>query len=541
MAVIRHYSTNEILAHDHTGRTRGSERKGIRAGDWLSETTGILEKMKNPKFEKPANLIESIRILDDGEMSAKSWAVAEYAFANARREGIENDHWDLPMSVLSKYLEIAETRRIEPMLNACAKTLVRYDVRDGTKRIRTVQPILTYELHEETRIGKSILRYRLPDVVKTAVLRSQHYTWLDINVFARFKSKYSARLYEKLALMAGKDDDLRSSWEPTPTELAEYLGFPIPKDKPLHFGTFHRAVERAMEDVNEHVIQFNVRMSPPDRQSTKGRPRGKYVFDTSRSDKELKHQQITRLRAADFAEMEDKVVFVDKAEIPSVGIIGRAATMLSLDTTLIIRVWKFWLLKARKNDPRKGGSGDIGPEFMVLSTLEKDGVDVAFATWLPILTKMKLQDKLKDYHELAPERTPTHTPTPAASVTTEEPPKEDRMTKLRRLLKETCDEAPARIDRVRSSAGWCDIDVIGQTSIPFIYGDETADRVRRALQLLGKLISERVRRERLLKLLAAIGSFDNEDVNKVCDFIFGGTVDDPTDKPKVYSSSLFAI
>lgn len=362
---------------------RGKDRKGIQAYDLLFQTTDPIEKEKmSPRTEKPRVLIETIKIVGEDIMTAQDSALYEFLLANARHEGIEKDSYEVSVSAMRKYLDIEHNARVAECLERITRTVVRYDFRDEETRTYGAMPLILAEISEDLKSGASTLTYAIPGAIRHVVLAAKQYAMLEINVFAKFKCRYTSRLYQRLALRAGMDEELRKPWQVAPLKLAVELGFPLEKDGTVHFTSFiRRCIEPALAEIKEHIGRFKVSMKMVNAKATgRGRPRVEaIVFKVSSVEKRPEEHQAARLSKAglNFVRMNDPVHA--NGEMPSSLIVGRAVTMTGLDEFTLLKGWKAALDKA-KADP-KGEVCEGLESWFVLSTLAKHGVGTAFYIW----------------------------------------------------------------------------------------------------------------------------------------------------------------
>src|SRR5690606_36233784 len=128
-----------------------------------------------------------------------------------------------------------------------------YDFLDEEVRRRGAMPLILAEVAEDLRSSTAVLTYAIPGPIRRVVMATRDYALLEINAFARFRNKYTGRLYQRLAYRAGMDDLLRKPWTVTPLQLAKELGYPLAKYGTLHYGSFiRRCLKPAIDEIEAH-------------------------------------------------------------------------------------------------------------------------------------------------------------------------------------------------------------------------------------------------------------------------------------------------
>lgn len=191
-----------------TGGVTGADRAGAKASDIIAAMTDPKEgSRQEPQVEKAARLIESMRIEGADNLTARDQAVYEYLLAQARADGIENGVHTLALGDVLAFLGINDSDRLWQSLERIAGTLVSYDIRNGGRR-RAKFSLLSIALDEAVMAGMSLVRYEVPALVRETILAERSFAMLEINAFPKFRSRYTARLYPRLALRAGQAEAL---------------------------------------------------------------------------------------------------------------------------------------------------------------------------------------------------------------------------------------------------------------------------------------------------------------------------------------------
>ena len=357
----------------------GKHRKGIQASDLMTALTDPMEGLKqSPRVEKPRVLIETMRVVGDDIMTAHDNAIYEFLFANARENGIDKESHVIAVKNMMKFLEVRHVDRIVESLERITRTVVRYDIRDDEVRRRGSMPLILAELTEDLRSGTATLTYAIPAPIRRVVLAARDFAMLEIDAFAQFSSRYTGRLYPRLALMAGMDAPLRKPLEITPAKLAAELGFPLEKDGTLLYSSFlRRCLKPTMDDIETHVRRFTVNMKEV-RGNGRGRPVEKLVFTTTSTSKRFEESKASSLNHRAVAAIRSTDDRHHVSELPGTLAIGKAVTRTGIDEFTLNAEWRDVLAQA-KSDPSAilGGvaAGDL------LQVLAKDGVGAAFAMW----------------------------------------------------------------------------------------------------------------------------------------------------------------
>lgn len=356
---------------------RGAQRKGVRAGDLLMELTDRDRRpYVRPQHDKPRVLIETMRFVGEDRLTARDQAVYEFLVANARHAGIDRDAHAVRLGDLMAYVSETTPERIADSLERLTRTLVRYDLRHETTRVYGAMPFIIAQVTEDLLEGMATLEYTIPAPVRHAILAATHYTMLEINAFAGFSSRYSGRLYQRLALRTGR------TWEVEPLELAKALNYRPAEEGLLWAYFWRRCLEPALADIAEHVQAFSVSFDPG-KDLVRGRGRGRPV-EKIRFRVSAVHQRWIDLKAAPLhrnawhqAKLPDALH--SDEELPSTLAIGKAKTATGWSEFDLLHGWRAMLDRVKK-DPR--GKAATGLEaWLLLRVLKDDGADAAFAFW----------------------------------------------------------------------------------------------------------------------------------------------------------------
>jgi len=382
---IRNDGKQVLAVSQRTGERiiRGKDRKGVRAGDWQKETGPDRHMLDQPQVEKARILVETAAVVGADDLTAQDIACHEYLMACARKDGIDKPTHQIKMRQLCDYLEVSKPERVWSSLERLMRTLVRYHIVDPKTSRRVCKPMIDGLAMSTNRLtGKTVIDYSIPAVIREAILQSRSYTWLDINVFPKFRSKYTARLYPKLALMAGYDYRLRKPWQPTLPELAAFIGY-SQDDGEIHFTAFTRVLDKALSEIEEHVDRFEVTCVKPKRGSGRGRPvpaGATFYFQTTTASKSLWAHAPAVLGPTQEARIEDQRYSpLRPHEHPPVKYFAQAQTMTSLLAEDLSDRWRRDVSAARHEPEMRIGTMTGG---MLTSILDGEGLRNAFRIWL---------------------------------------------------------------------------------------------------------------------------------------------------------------
>jgi len=382
---IRSDGTQVLAVSQRSGEyiVRGKDRKGIRAGDWTQETGSNRHMLDQPQVEKARILVETAAVVGADELTAQDIACHEYLLACARLDGIDKPKHQIKMRQMCDYLGVAKPDRVWSSLERLMRTLVRYHIVDPKTSRRVCKPLIDGLASSTNRLTRTtVIDYSIPGVIRDAILQSRSYTWLDINVFPKFKSKYSARLYPKLALMAGYDFRVRKPWTPTLPELAAFIGY-SQDDGDIHFTYFTRVLDKALAEIAEHVTAFEVVCVKPQRGSGRGRPvpeGATFHIRVSDATKSLWAHRPADLGPTQIGRIEDRRYSPLRREYehPPVKWFAQAQTMTKVPAEELSDRWRRDLSMSH-SDPNIRLGAMTGS--LLTSVLDAEGLKSAFRLW----------------------------------------------------------------------------------------------------------------------------------------------------------------
>ncbi len=383
-------------------RTR-SQRRAARPGSGASRVGvhGNLAALLDPKSEQAADisvehaavLIRTFHYADAADsavpkqaLGVKSSALYEFLMAHARRDLVGQTEFTVPFSAAKAFLQVTSTARIRQYMTDLTNTWVSYNfgAKDGVEPgRRTIQLLRCSE--DVDASGERCIRYSLPDVVRQAILAARGYTWLELAPFAKFSSKYAARLYPILALRAGMSFEQPHPIDVTPDELAEQLGWPYEPGK-FKFANFEtRCLLPALADISLHVRRFQVTGYDRIEADTRGHPVTRILLTVSKASRplserqraEVSRQQVTILKAL----LIRRGLDVEK-DLPPVGMLAQAATVLNTDVIETAKRWADVLDHARTLPRLSLGRNGLIDGSDLISALEHRGAGHAFELWM---------------------------------------------------------------------------------------------------------------------------------------------------------------
>ncbi|GMB82742.1 hypothetical protein NN6n1_35250 [Shinella zoogloeoides] len=375
----------------------GADRSGIQ-GDLSAVLDKTRIEKEDPRAERPLVMIRSLRYVGETEgatpaaaMSAKSHALYEYLMASARtRIATVEDH-AVPFADAMAYLDTPRSDRIREYLDAISNTYVSYDFteQDGTRRAAgRIQLLQCEEIIKPT--GEREIGFRMHPSVRKVILAATQYAHLEVAAFARFRCKYSARLYPKLAYVAGLDEQHPLVYKPE--ELADELGW-VGKKGVFHWGHFENDVLKpAMDDmfgaedgstaqkVRRFVGDYELR-----RAASRGRPVEAIVFRVGKARKHLAENQKadidppTRNRIRAWFE---RAKLDPATETPNEELLAQAAAKFDVGILLIAERWIATMALAKEDPDILIGSLGLLTGRQILTAIASEGVREGFTKWL---------------------------------------------------------------------------------------------------------------------------------------------------------------
>lgn len=365
----------------------GVDRRGIQ-GD-LAAALDKSREAEDPRVERPAAMIRALRYLANTTgagpaeaMTAKAHALYEYLLAVARLEIVAKSKHRVSFADARAYLSVDRNDRIREYLLAISQARVSYDFRerqDGAQPTGGIPLLQCKETPDER--GNPCIAYALLPSIRQVILGAREYTHLEINAFARFRCKYSARLYPRLAHVAGMATQKPLIY--TPEQLAAEIGWGF-EDK-VHFGHFEaRCLKPMLNDFSLGLRRFSVDYELR-RAMTRGRPVEAIIFTVSRSHKKLEEQKKVAVLPVERHRLRrhiEKSGLDRVRDTPNEELMAQAATVLQMTIGEVSARWVEALLRARADPAAYLGAHRRNTGRFVLRLLKEKGVGAAFREWL---------------------------------------------------------------------------------------------------------------------------------------------------------------
>ncbi|WP_117191003.1 replication initiation protein [Rhizobium terrae] len=375
----------------------GADRSGIQ-GDLSAVLDKTRIEKEDPRAERPLVMIRSLRYVGETEgatpaaaMSAKSHALYEYLMASARTQIAKTEDHVVPFAAALAYLDTPRADRIREYVESINGTFVAYDFTDEDGSRRAANRIQLLQCEDVTRpSGTRVIEYRMHPSVRKVILAATQYAHLEVAAFARFRCKYSARLYPKLAYVAGLDEQHPLVYKPE--DLAAELGW-VGKRGRFHWGHFESDVLKpAMDDMfgaADGSTSAKVRRFSGDyelrRAATRGRPVEAVIIRVGKAKKHLAETQKPPIDATErdrIREMFERAKLDTATEVPSEEILAQAAGKLKVDVILVAERWITTMSLAKEDPDILIGSLGILTGRQILTAMATEGIRDAFTRWL---------------------------------------------------------------------------------------------------------------------------------------------------------------
>ncbi|OHV83684.1 replication initiation protein [Rhizobium sp. LCM 4573] len=353
-------------------KTIGADRKGVRGDIRLVHSKERASLDKEPTSERGEAMVNSIRFYGAREgnspaeaMTAMSAALYEYLMARARPKLKDNETCRVPFADAKAYLQIEKTSRLREYMSALSSTWVSYDFLESTEGFqkigRRVQLMNCSEVISPTQ--ERFIEIEMFPSVRKAILAAEIYTHLELGAFPRFSSKYTQRLYPKLALMSGRDQRPPMRW--TPEELAEQLGW---RPDTWKFGNFEaRVLKPVIADIQEHVRRFEITCEYV-RGSGRGHPVSEIVITVGKAistEDEMRLADMTKSTRTIVRRIASEAAVDFATQMPNETVLRRAATRLGKPVTEIATMWT-----------------EAFADEAIMAKLEREGLIAAFESWV---------------------------------------------------------------------------------------------------------------------------------------------------------------
>ncbi len=351
--------------------TESGARTGVRGDMKLLLQSERASVEKEPTLEKSEALINSIRFFGEREgdtpeeaMTASAAALYEYLLARVRPQLAKNEPCRVPFADAKAYLQLEKSSRLIGYMKALSSTWVSYDFLDVEEGFEEAgERVQLMNCSVSTKAGERFIKVEMFPSVRKAILAARVYTHLELGAFPRFSSKYTHRLYPRLALMAGRDYRPPMRW--TPEELAETLGWKPPKWK---FGNFEaRVLKPVLADIQEHVRRFDISCEYV-RGAGRGHPVTEIVITVGKAavtPEEIQKAEMDRSARTRVRRIAKEAAVDHATQIPGEDHLRRAATRLGEPVTVVASMWT-----------------EAFADERIMEIMERDGLNAAFESWV---------------------------------------------------------------------------------------------------------------------------------------------------------------
>lgn len=361
---------------------RGKDRKGFQ-GHEQALFDRELADATDPRFELPAVIFETMRLVDDSaavlpcrEVTAKAHALYAYLMATARQRlgQASGSKIRVPFAAAQAYLGIDRIDRLLNHIDALNNTMVTYDLRVSGYRRSSPIPLLDCGYERDPDTGEYDIHFTIHPAVRQVMLETRRYALLELNAFRKFRSKYTARLYPRLALLAGQSHRKPLSF--APQELAVLLGW---RPERFHFGSFYNRVLRPLlEDINAApkkapaVMMFQTEMRLV-RGLGRGNPVGRVEFEVIPNKRRLRQTAAAPLSGIDAAGARYHIEGLSPAHSPAAELLAQAVTSTGKTIVAVRYDWR---------ETVKALLDPANHHHHLRMLLETRGVGVAFEAWI---------------------------------------------------------------------------------------------------------------------------------------------------------------
>lgn len=347
---------------------RGSERAGIKAKDFGAEALWSNDST-SPRVEIPRVVIETMQI-DIRTLNAQDVAVFWRLFAEARHQGIQHGRHVIDIQAIKGYLNNTRRSRILSSFDKLTGVEMSLRLNQAGAHGRVGMPML-----ESFEVVGDTVYFTLPSVLRSAVLFSRDYAWIDINAIPRFASKFTASVYLKLCYEAGKHRTRRANVADSLDAFRARMHLPE--------GTKANVLADVISRVKDDLLaidgprrRFNVKFV------VESGEYGVVKIDVTSAAKklaELKPQGLSAPARRQLAQNNTGILAVPATRYPALVRIRQAATHLGTAALHVADAWKMAVNGAMR-DETKTVVGLRGSDFLGL--VDRYGADDVFEFWI---------------------------------------------------------------------------------------------------------------------------------------------------------------
>ena len=373
----------------HVSKSKTKVRKRrVQAHDLLAAMSVPAELgRQSPRAPKPRFMIETMEVVGDNVLTAQDHALYEVLLAWARTKGLDKDIHEVPAEAVRTYLGVDKWDEVRRSADRLSSVQVRYDFRDEEWRRHGKIALVSVGLKESLKDPAArFVEFEIPARIRRVMAEARDYAQLELAAFPRFNCKYTAILYQRLALRAGYDKPLIRPWEIEPTKLATDLGYPIRGGK-LAFAEFRkRCLDPVLADMAYAVTRFEVRLEEV-RGTGRGHPVEKLVWHVTAARKFVLEHSLAPIAEAELEMIRAKDHTHSASSMPTSNTVRRVVQYLNRALTVreLVEGWRAALDEVADGEPAEGVPVpvpyvDVAGERLA-DQLRRLGPETAFANW----------------------------------------------------------------------------------------------------------------------------------------------------------------
>ncbi len=404
-------------------------------------------------------------------------------------------------------------------LHRLSTTHVKYDIRDAEFRRRGTVSLVEAEVKESLKDGTASVAFSIPSHVRRLMTSARSYTWVELAAFPKFRSRYTARLYQRLALLAGYDDAVRKPWEISPQDLAKLLGWK--HSGPFRYADFRRFCLDPMRwDLEANVMRFSV-LTKEVHAEAKGRGRRAVAllrFTVTPEMKKLETLVAEPLNAVEIAEVTKPDSSLTADKLPSLGAVGRVVRLLEgrQAAVFLSEAWRAAVDEAiegtLRTDARAPGEHDLHGRDL-LDLIERMGANHSFYVWAQ---RADHTGRFLTRREREPEAVQGYKPS-IRDLPAEERPRAYAMKEAQEVLDQLAGK-PRPIGRSSFPMwrqSWCDHEGGPWNWVVEDRHPEGTALMKKALRLIWRMSEEESRRT-IYNLAQAVLADDMDKIDAIC-------------------------
>jgi hypothetical protein len=249
--------------------------------------------------------------------------------------------------------------------------------------------LVRMQMLEAVEIVGDTVYFKLPTALRSAVLFSRDYAWIDINAIPRFTSKFTASVYMKACYEAGKHRTRRKNVVESLDAFRARMNLPE--------GTKANVLADVIGRVKDDLLaidgprrRFDLKFVVESGENGVVRIE---VGSAAKKLKELKPQGLSGPARLQLERNNSGPLSIPAARYPSIVRIRQAATLLETAALHVSDAWILEVFGAMKSDGQTV-VGLRGPDFLGL--IDKYGADEVFEFWLDKQSVIRSSRKIED-------------------------------------------------------------------------------------------------------------------------------------------------